>query len=64
MPRTISELLADIKKAIYGKDVRDAIHDSIKQCYTDVTTSKTVADDAATKAQTAAANANAIAAFD
>ena len=31
----ITELLNQIKSAVYGKDVRAAIHDSIRQCYDD-----------------------------
>ena len=34
---SIYDLLAQIKNAVYGKDVRDAIHDSIEQCYKDAT---------------------------
>lgn len=30
---TVEENLKLIKNAVYGKDVRNAIHDSIKQCY-------------------------------
>lgn len=45
----ISEYLQLIKTAIYGREVRDAIHDSIKQCYEDVTTAKTLANEAALK---------------
>ena len=61
----ISEYLAQIKTAIYGREVRDAIHDSIEQCYTDVSNAKTLADTAASnanavtsKANTAASNAD------
>ena len=32
---SIQEHLDKIKNAIFGKDVRQAIHDSIKQCYDD-----------------------------
>lgn len=31
----ISDLLNQIKTAVYGKDVRQAIHDAIQQCYLD-----------------------------
>lgn len=62
----ISDLLQQIMDAVYGKDVRGAIHDSIEECYSDVSTAKTLAQDAttnanaaATTANTAAANANA-----
>lgn len=34
---SIYDLLAQIKNAVYGKDVRNAIHDSIEQCYDDAT---------------------------
>lgn len=40
----ISDLLDSILKAVYGREVRQSIHDSIKQCYTDVTAAKTLAD--------------------
>lgn len=53
----ISNLLAQILSAVYGKDVRQAIHDSIEQCYSDVSTAKTLADDSVTAANAAAANA-------
>ena len=62
----ISEYLTQIKTAIYGREVRDAIHDSIEQCYTDVSNAKTLADTAASNANaatrkenTAASNADA-----
>lgn len=54
----ISEYLQLIKTAIYGREVRDAIHDSIEQCYTDVTNAKTLADTATSNANAAASNAN------
>lgn len=41
----ISVLLENILKAVYGRDVRQSIHDSIEQCYVDVTSAKTLADD-------------------
>ena len=34
---TIQDYLNNILKAVYGKDVRQSIHDAIKQCYEDVT---------------------------
>jgi len=40
----ISVLLENILKAVYGKDVRQSIHDSIAQCYSDVDAAKTLAD--------------------
>lgn len=51
----ISTLLNQILNAVNGKDVRQSIHDSIKQCYSDVCEGKTIAE-------TAAENANAVAA--
>lgn len=54
----ISNFLNQIKTAIYGEQVRDAIHDSILQCYTDVTNAKTLADQSTTSANSAAASAN------
>ena len=54
----ISEYLAQIKTAIYGREVRDAIHDSIEQCYTDVSNAKTLADTAASNANAATSKAN------
>lgn len=54
--------LNKIKTAVYGVEVRDAIHDSIEQCYDDVSAAKTKADTATTAANTAASNANAKAA--
>lgn len=58
MSRPISELLALIQSAVYGKDVRGAIHDSIEQCYSDVSTSSTAADNAASAANSAATAAS------
>lgn len=61
----IQILLQQIQTAVYGKDVRQSIHDSIEQCYTDVTSAKTLADDSITQmiqkiaqCDTASANAN------
>ena len=54
--------LNKIKTAVYGVEVRDAIHDSIEQCYDDVSAAKTKADNATTVANAAASNANAKAA--
>lgn len=58
MPSRIETLLNDIKTAIYGKQVRDSIHDAIEECYTDTSTSATAATEAATAANNAAAAAN------
>ena len=41
----ISTLLQQIMSAVYGKDVRQALHDAIQECYTNVDTAKTIADD-------------------
>lgn len=54
----IQNLLDDIKNAIYGEQVRTAIHDSIARCYTDVDDSKTLSATAAEQATNAAASAN------
>lgn len=52
----ISRYLAQILAAVYGKDVRQAIHDSIECCYTDVTNGVTLAETAAKKADNAASD--------
>ena len=54
----ISEYLNKIKTAIYGREVRDAIHDSIKECYADVTSGATLANEASDKANAATERAN------
>ena len=59
----IQSLLNDILNAVYGRDVRDSIHDAIELCYDDVSTGKTIAEAAAdtvddsVAAATSAANA-------
>lgn len=53
----IQNLLDDIKNAIYGEQVRTAIHDSIARCYTDVDDSKTISASAADNANAAASAA-------
>ena len=53
----IGNLLAQILSAVYGKDVRQSIHDAIKECYDDVTNAKTIADQSASNADQAAADA-------
>lgn len=55
---TIAENLQAIKEAVYGEEVRGAIHDSISQCYEDVTASKTLADSSAAAATEKAALAD------
>ena len=54
----INQNLTQILAAQYGKDVRQAIHDGIEECYDDVSTSKTLADAAATNANEKATLAN------
>lgn len=54
----INSLLAHILSAVYGRDVRQSIHDSIKECYDDVTSGKTIAEKAASVANAAASTAN------
>lgn len=54
----IGEYLNKIKTAIYGREVRDAIHDSIKECYADVTSGATLANEASDKANAATEKAN------
>lgn len=58
MASSIQNLLDQILNAVYGEEVRGAIHDSIEQCYSDVSTAKTSADTAVSNANTAIANAN------
>lgn len=58
MMATIAENLQAIKEAVYGEEVRGAIHDSISQCYEDVSASKTLADSAAASATEKAALAD------
>lgn len=54
----ISNLLNQIKTAIYGEEVRDSIHDAIEQCYADVSAGVTIANTAANNANTKATAAN------
>jgi chemotaxis protein histidine kinase CheA len=56
----IQNLLDDIKNAIYGEQVRTAIHDSIARCYTDVDNSKTLATSAADDANAVADEARGV----
>lgn len=53
----IDQYLAQIRSARYGEEVRGAIADAIEENYTDVTTSTTLADAAADRADEAAAGA-------
>lgn len=55
---SIQTYLQQILDAVYGEEVRGAIHDAIEECYTDVTTSATSADAATTAANAAADAAN------
>lgn len=57
MASSIETLLAEILNAVYGEEVRGAIHDAIEECYDDVSTAKTVAEDATSAANAAASNA-------
>lgn len=52
----ISELLGQILAAVYGRDVRQSIHDAIEACYDDVTDGVTIAQDAAASATAAASD--------
>ena len=51
---TISQIVAQIRTAIFGKDVRENIAQGIEKCYTDVSSGVTLADTAAGRANTAA----------
>ena len=53
----ISNLLASILSAVYGKDVRQSIHDAIEECYIDVSNSKTLSEEASENANAAAVSA-------
>ena len=59
--QTIYDVLLAIQTAVFGRDVRGAIHDGIEMCYDDVQSSKTVADAAAEDAEDAADAATAAA---
>lgn len=54
MPSQIKVLLDKIKTAVYGIEVRDAIHDSIAECYDNVAAGQTLAGTAAESASAAA----------
>lgn len=56
MASSIETYLNQIINAVYGREVRSAIHDGIKECYDDVTNSKTIADAAAETAELASKN--------
>jgi len=55
----IADKVQQIRQAVFGKDVREAIAGGIEECYTDVSRGKTAADVAAENANEAATNANA-----
>ena len=57
MASQIETLLNVIETAIYGRDMRSAIHDSIELCYDDVSTAKTISENATAAAEVATANA-------
>ena len=57
---TISQIVAQIRTAIFGKDVRENIAQGIEKCYTDVSAGVTTADAAAGRANTAAARSESI----
>ena len=57
---TIQQILAGIRTAIFGKDVRENIAQGIEKCYSDVSAGVTTADAAATRANTAAARSESI----
>lgn len=54
----IARDVAAIRTAVFGRDVRSAIADGIEQCYSDVSSSETIADNSAAAANAAAALAN------
>ena len=58
MSNSISRYLAQILSAIRGEEVRGSIHDAIAECYDDVSTSKTIAEDATAGAIAATESAN------
>ena len=55
--KTIWDYLLEIQTAVYGREIRGAIHDSIKECYENVVAGVTLADDAAAAAASAAGDA-------
>ena len=57
----VSDCLDAIQNAAYGEQVRGAIYYGISYCYTNISTAKTLADDATANANTARDNANAAA---
>lgn len=61
MPSGIQTYLNNILNAVYGRDVRNSIHDAIEMCYDNVSSGVTLANTAAANANAAASNANAAA---
>ena len=59
---TVAQDVTAIRNATYGSEVREAIADGIENCYDDISTAKTIADDSAAAATSAASAANAAAA--
>lgn len=59
---TIAEDVRQIRGAIYGREVREAIADGIEHCYSDVSSGVTTANTAASTANAAAERANTAAA--
>ena len=58
---TVAQDVLAIRNATYGSEVREAIADGIENCYDDISTAKTIADDSAAAATSAASAANAAA---
>ena len=58
MSSSIATYLQQILDAVYGEEVRGAIHDAIEECYTDTSTGATTASEAAAAANEAATAAN------
>lgn len=59
---TVAQDVQQIREAIYGREVREAIADGIEHCYSDVSGGVTTADTAAAAANAAAQRANTAAA--
>lgn len=57
MASRIETLLDEILHAVYGEEVRGSIHDAIEECYDDVSTAKTSAENATAEATAAATDA-------
>lgn len=57
MASSIQTYLNKILNTVYGRDVRNAIHDAIEICYDDVSSGKTIAETAAGNVNTAIDNA-------